>query len=62
MSETPLYDHAFDIAFSLRSHAPDASDVTADHFRRAIGIRLARLSDDELLEAIGAPWDTYRVD
>lgn len=62
MTKAPLYDHAFDIAFSLRSHAPDASDVTASQLRRAIGIRLARLSDDELLEAVGAPWDTYHVD
>lgn len=54
-----IYDHAFDIAFSLRSQAADGSDVTAAHIRAAMIERLTSLTDDELLEATGAPFDSY---
>jgi hypothetical protein len=56
-----VYDHAFDIAFSLRSNAANGSDVTAAHIRSAILERLASLTDNELLEATGAPFDSYTV-
>lgn len=48
-------DHAFDIAFSLRTERADASDATAPQIRSALLERLASLTDDELLEATGAP-------
>lgn len=57
----PLDDHAFDIAFSLRSVTADGTDVTATHIRSALLERLASLTDDELLEATGAPFDRYKT-
>lgn len=60
-SERAVFDHAFDIAFSLRSHNADGSDVTAAHIRAALAKRITTLSDDELLEATGAPFDSYEV-
>ncbi len=55
------FDHAFTIAFNLRSAAPDGSDSTPQELRHAIIARLAALDDGELIEAVGAPYDTYEV-
>lgn len=64
MSEAPtiLYDLAFTIAFSLHARSADGSDVSPAALRIAILARLASLPDDELLEAVGAPFDSYEVD
>ncbi len=59
---TPLYDHAMTIAFSLRSEHPSGEDLTPQQIRNALYQRLTRLDDDELIEATGAPFDTYEVD
>jgi hypothetical protein len=56
-----IHDHAFDIAFSLRSNTADGSDVRASHIRAALLERLASLTDDELLEATGTPFDSYET-
>ena len=56
------YDHAFTIAFSLESSHPSGDDVTAAQLRAAILTRLAALADDELHEAVGAPYDSYERD
>lgn len=56
------YDHAFTIAFSLVSSHPSGGDVTAAQLRAAIVTRLASLADDELSEAVGAPYDSYELD
>jgi hypothetical protein len=61
MSKT-LYDHAYTLAFSLKSNHPAGDDVTPRQLRTAILERLTTLSDDEILEAAGAPFDTYEVD
>lgn len=58
----PLFDHAFTLAFSLRSRDPSGLEIEAAAIRRAIVERLALLSDDDLLAAIDAPFDTYEVD
>lgn len=58
----PLYDHAFTLAFSLRSRDPSALEIGADELRLAIAKHLALLSDDDLLAAVDAPFDTYAVD
>lgn len=60
-SAVKTFDHAFTIAFSLRSAAPDGSDCTPQELRHAIVTRLAALDDGELIEAVGAPYDTYEV-
>lgn len=56
------YDHAFTIAFSIKSHHPEGDDITSQQYRHAILARLASLVDDELLEAVGAPYDTFTVE
>ncbi len=59
---TTRYDHAFTIAFSLVSSNPSGCDVTPAELRAAILTRLASLADDELIEAVGAPYDSYEMD
>lgn len=54
------YNHAFDIAFSMKSNHPEGEDITPQQFRHAILARLAALVDDELMEAVGCPFDTYK--
>jgi hypothetical protein len=57
------YNHAFDIAFSIVSDHPTGEDVTAEQVREALIQRVhTAYSSGELLEAIGAPFDTYEVD
>lgn len=54
------YNHAFTIAFEVAgSTTEDGSDLTPAHIRTAIANRLANIPDDELLEAVGAPFDSY---
>lgn len=54
------YNHAFDIAFSVSgSRHPKGEDVTPRMIREALVSRLAEMSDTELLEAVGAPFDSY---
>lgn len=52
------YDHAFTIAFSIKSNHPEGDDISPQQYRHAILSRLASLVDDELLEAVGMPIDT----
>jgi hypothetical protein len=59
--QSGVYDHAYDIAFSLRSCSADGSDVKARDIRSAIIERVASLTDDELHEATGAPFDSYQI-
>ena len=54
-----IYNHAFDIAFTLLSAHPRGDDVTAEMIRAALVERLRALSDEELIEAVGRPFDTY---
>jgi hypothetical protein len=57
------YNHAFDIAFSIESDHPTGEDVTAEQVRDALIKRVqTAYASGELLEAIGAPFDTYEVD
>ena len=59
---TKRYNHAFDIAFAVSpSTDVEGEDITGKQFRAAIQERLDGLSDEELVEAIGAPFDTYEV-
>ena len=67
VGETPkevMYDHAFTIAFSLRNTDPEGN-ATAQELMVALFKRLASIAEndlDELIEACGAPFDTYEVD
>jgi hypothetical protein len=52
------YNHVYDIAFSLESYHPNGDDVCACDIRQAVLKRLASMDDNELMEAIGYPFDT----
>lgn len=58
----PIYDHAFTLAFSMRSRDSTGLEIEADAIRQAVIEHLALLSDDDLLAAIDAPFDTYEVE
>lgn len=56
-----LYNHAYDIAFSIETSDPSGAAITASQFREGILRRLESLSDDELIEAVGLPVDSYEL-
>ncbi len=56
-----LYSHAFDIAFYIETPERDGCNISGAQLRAAILRRLQRLSDHELEEAVGAPYDTGEV-
>lgn len=58
---TPIYNHAFALAFSLATSDPTGELAHPTRLRHAILERLASLDDDELLQAVGMPYDTYPV-
>lgn len=56
----PLYNHAFTIAYSLTSKHPTGDDITQDQHLRALLLRIEDLIKcNEMLEAVGMPFDTY---
>ena len=55
------FNHAYDFAFEVGgSTDQDGFDVTAQQLRAAILSRLGDMSDDELVEACGSPFDTMK--
>ena len=56
------YNHAFTLGFSVVSTTVDGSDVTAEQVRSAIRELLMEYPDMDILENIGAPFDTYEMD
>ena len=58
----PLYNHAFTLSFSVVSTDESGENVDAETIRQGIRHRLHDLRDDnELHEAVGVPYDTYRM-
>lgn len=57
----PTYNHAFTIAFTVAgSKSEDGEDVTAEQMAAALQQRIKDLmANNEMLEAVGAPFDTY---
>lgn len=54
------FNHAYSFCFSVSgSRTDDGMDVTAEQLREALIHRLKHMDDDELLEAVDAPFDTY---
>ncbi len=54
------WNHAFTLGFAVTgSTTDDGKEITAQQFRAAIMKALRNLSDDELLENLSAPFDTY---
>lgn len=62
MTQPKIYDHAFDLAFSVRSSDLEGR-ATAIEIMSALKARVAYFESrhDELLEAVGLPFDTYEV-
>lgn len=56
------YSHAYTIAFSVVTRDAEGVNVPLEWFRNAILKRLASCTDDELMEAIGPPFDSYAID
>ena len=56
------YNHAYTLGFSLESNHETGDDVMANQVRAAIVKSLSNLSDIELLENLGYPFDTYEVE
>ena len=55
------YSNLYDIAFEVISNTDDGSDITGGKVRMAILKKLARLSDDEIMEHIGF-CDCYEIE
>lgn len=53
-----MFNHMYDIAFSVRSEQEDASDVTPQMLKAALLMRIHAMRDDEWIEAAGL-CDTY---
>jgi len=54
------FKHAFTIAFSYDSLDPGATELNESAIRDQVTIKVHELfRNDELLEAVGAPFDTY---
>lgn len=54
------FNHAFTLSFEVSgSLSDDGDDVTGAKLREAILARLNKLSDEELVDACEAPYDTY---
>lgn len=55
------YSNLYDIAFEVISNTDDGSDITGGKVRMAILKKLARLSDDEIMQHIGF-CDCYEIE
>ena len=60
----PKYNHAFAVAFSIESDHPEGEDVTEQMVIDALQARITylRYHMNEVLEACGVPWDTYKIE
>lgn len=52
------FNHAFSFSFSLENDSPNG-EATAQELRHAIVRYLQELTDSEILENCGCPFDTY---
>ena len=59
----PTYNHAYTLAFEVKSKHADASDVTPAMLTAAILQRIAALQatplQEDILDACGTPFDTF---
>ncbi len=63
---TTIYNHAFTLSFSIETEKSCKSEKEEDYpspqsIRVAILKRMASMDDVELMEVIGAPFDTFQV-
>lgn len=57
----PEYSHACTIAFTVISKHPKGEDFTPEMLKEALLARIRSMSPEEWIEAVGAPFDTYKV-
>ena len=54
------FNHAFSFSFEVPgSIDPEGKDVTPGQMREALLKRLSAIGDEELMEAVGAPFDSF---
>lgn len=53
------YNHAYTFAFSLVNESPEG-EATPHEIRTAILMALAKMTDSEIWENCGAPFDTFK--
>ena len=53
------YNHAYSISFSLVNTSEDGEKTKPSEVREALLKRLASIDDNELMECVGYPYDTY---
>jgi hypothetical protein len=58
----PTHSHAFDIAFELKTACDNGESATAQQLREALIQRILSLDDDDLISAVGAPFDTHELE
>ena len=56
------FNHMYSISFIVINGSEDGEHTTPAEVREAILKRLETTTDDELLEAVGYPEDTYEMD
>lgn len=56
------YNHMYSFTFSLVNESENGEETTPQEVRNAIKKRLESISDDELMECMGYPDDTYTED
>jgi len=61
MTNLTKYNHAYDFAFSLENYSSGGATTTAQELRAALQHRLNTITDNELIESCGYPFDTYEV-
>ena len=54
-----FFNHAFSFAFSIDTADPTGEHIPVADLRAALVMKLAAISDTELLENLGTPFDTY---
>ena len=59
---TRRFDHAFTFGFALECDDETGAHIPPQQLRTAIIAQLARLSDTELTENCGLPFDSYLID
>jgi hypothetical protein len=55
------FNHAYTFGFSLENNSEDGT-ASAEELRRAIMLAVSVMSDTELMENCGFPFDSYEIE
>jgi len=56
-----LYEHTYTLAFVVPSYDPQGADVDARALQKGLFNALHVLTDDQLIKAVGEPYDTEEM-